>query len=103
MRRSVLMVAATFLVAGTSSGLAGEIKKHEKKEERRIERGEKSGKLTPKEAQRLENQQDVIEKEREQALEDGHVSKRERKDIRHDQKRLSQDIYKKKHNEKEMR
>jgi len=103
MRRSILMVAAAFLVAGATPGLAGKILKREKREDQRIEQGEKSGKLTPKEAERLEDQQQIIEKEREQAGADGHISKRERRHIRHDQKRLSQDIHKKKHNAKEVR
>ncbi|TML42169.1 MAG: hypothetical protein E6G23_08290, partial [Actinobacteria bacterium] len=48
--------------------------------------------------QRLENEQGQIEQERKGAMEDGKVTKQERRDICHDQNRLSKDIRRKKHN-----
>jgi len=100
MKRTVLVAAGALLVASASPGLAQTVMKREKKQEHRIQRGMQSGKITPKEANRLENQQETIEKEREQAWEDGKMTHRERQDIRHDQRRLSQDIHRKKQNEK---
>jgi hypothetical protein len=80
--------------------MATTIKKHEAKEAKRINRGVKKGQLTPKETQRLLNQQITIESERRQAMADGKMTKREHADIRHDQKRLSHDIHTKRHNKK---
>lgn len=97
--KSVVVFAAVLAVA-VPTARAESIKKHEQKEQHRIDKGVQSGKLTPKEATRLENQQKIIEQERDQAAADGKVSKRERQDIRHDQKRLSHDIHKKKYNDK---
>jgi hypothetical protein len=76
------------------------IQKHEQREANRINKGVRRGQLTPKETQRLRNQQSVIETERRQAMADGKMTKREHQDIRHDQKRLSHDIRHKRHNKK---
>jgi hypothetical protein len=103
MKTSALVVAGAFLAASACPGLAASVKKREAKQEHRIERGVQSGKITPKEEKRLENQQETIEREREQAWEDGKMSKREHRDIRHDQKRLGHDIRKKTENERRVR
>jgi hypothetical protein len=103
MKRTVLTVACALLVGATSPGFGESVKKREQKEEHRIQRGVKTGKLTPKETNRLENQQETIERERQQAWEDGKMSKRERQDIKHDQNRLGHDIRNKKHNEKRVK
>src|SRR5262249_46708585 len=66
-------------------------------QDRRIEKGEKSGSLTPKEAERLQNQQDTIHDERARALEDGKMSAGERREIRHDQKQANKSIRRQKH------
>jgi hypothetical protein len=91
-KRAVLLATGVVFLLSASPGLAKSIKKHEAKEENRIEHGVKKGKITPKEQQRLENQQQNIERERQEAWQDGKMSDRERKDIKHDQKRLDQDI-----------
>jgi hypothetical protein len=98
MKRFAIVAACALVVAGAASLRAETIKKHEQREQRRIDQGEKSGRLTTKESERLQNQQEVIEKERQDAGADGKITKRERRDIRHDQKRLNQDIHHKKHN-----
>jgi len=95
----VTAIGVALLVTSAAPGFGGTINKRSQSEENRIEQGKKSGSLTPKETERLENQQEIIDKEREQAKEDGKVTKRERRDIKHDQKRLSKDIYHKKHNQ----
>jgi len=76
------------------------IKKHEQREANRIYTGMRRGQLTSKESKRLLNQQSIIDAERRQAMADGKMTKREHQDIRHDQKRLSHDIRKKRHNKK---
>ena len=103
MKRIAVVTAGALLLASASTGLAaGKIKKREDKQQHQIEQGVKKGKITPKEENRLENQQDTIERERQEAWQDGKMSKRERKDIKHDQKRLHQDIQNKKENERKM-
>jgi hypothetical protein len=94
----IMAIAIAVLAAGTTPGFGRTIKKKAAHEEKRIEGGKDSGRLTPKETERLENQQEIIDKERAQAAEDGKVTYREKRDIKHDQKRLSKDIYHKKHN-----
>jgi hypothetical protein len=100
MRRIIPACAAVILLAGVSPTVAGEIQEREEHQERRIEKGERSGRLTPKEANRLENEQQTIEEERQRALEDGKITHGERREIRHDQKKANRDIRKKKHNER---
>src|SRR5438477_9955953 len=94
---------AAVVLATASSGDTASVKKREQRQQHRIERGVESGKLTPKETERLENQQQIIEQEREQAWQDGKMSRRERQDIRHDQNRLSHNIHRKKHNQKRVK
>lgn len=103
MRTIVVTLAAAALVAAAPSGFAGQIQKRQTRQERRIDQGVESGKLTPREAERLNNQEEIIEKERDQAFEGGKLSRRERRDIRHDQRRASQDIRHKKQNAKRAR
>jgi uncharacterized protein HemX len=97
MKKLIAITVAGVLGAGVPA-FAKTIKKKEAAEEQRIERGVNRGQITPKEQQRLEDQQKVIDQERANAAADGKVTKRERKDIKHDQKRLSHDIEHKRHN-----
>ena len=103
MKGIAIVMAGAFGVATVAPGLTASVKKRETKQENRIEKGVRSGKITPKEENRLENQQETIERERQQAWEDGKMSKRERRDIKHDQKRLGHDIEKKKENDRQVR
>jgi hypothetical protein len=102
MKRLVPLVIAAFLASSVSPVLATNqnIRHRQAKEQKRINRGVKSGRLTPKETSRLKNEQNLIGIERSQAMLDGKMSKRERTDIRHDQNRLSKDIRHKKHNKR---
>jgi len=102
MKRLVPLVLAAFLASSVSPVLAAnqKIRKRQYKEQARINRGVQSGKLTGKERGRLQNQSNQINAERTQALADGKMTKRERTDIRHDQKRLNKDIKHKMHNKR---
>jgi hypothetical protein len=102
MKRFVPLVIAAFLASSVSPVLATnqKIRKRQYREQVRIDRGVKSGQLTGKERARLQNQSNMINAERNQALADGRMTKRERTDIRHDQKRLRKDIKHKKHNKR---
>ena len=97
MKARVIMTVGAAALLVTAPGFGKTIQKKAQHEENRIEKGKASGRLTPKETERLENQQEIIDQERAQAAEDGKVSKRERRDIKHDQKRLSKDIHRQKH------
>ena len=100
MKTSMVMGILAILAAGASSALGASIQKHQANEQRRINQGVHKGQLTGKEAHRLQNQQGAIEAERRQARDDGRITRPERRDIRHDQKRLSKDICHKRHNNK---
>jgi hypothetical protein len=103
MRRTILVLIGGLVMALPPAALSTTLRKHERHEEKRIERGEHRGSLTDKEAAKLEEKQDAIEEEKSEAKEDGKITPRERKSIRHEQRELSQDIYRKKHNEKRER
>src|SRR5262249_30160429 len=100
MRILTSLVVALFLATGMSPVLATSVPKREKKQERRIERGIKHGKITPKEAQRLRDQQATISVERELAKKDGKITGRERAQEQHDLNALSKDIHRKKYNKR---
>jgi uncharacterized protein HemX len=77
------------------------IDKRQDNQERRIERGEKSGDLTKKEAKRLENRQDRIESAEKKAAADGKVSKKERASIEKMQDDQSKSIQKQRSDKQE--
>jgi hypothetical protein len=90
-------VTLTLFLSTTPVG-ARTIRQRAENQEERIERGEDNGRLTPRESNRLENEQQTIDAERRRALEDGRVTRGERREIRHDQRAASRDIRRKKHN-----
>jgi len=100
MSRTATTICCIALGAALVSPAMASIKKHEQREANRIYTGMRRGQLTSKESKRLLNQQSIIDAERRQAMADGKMTKREHQDIRHDQKRLSHDIRKKRHNKK---
>ena len=91
-----IMLSPTTMVSPANATIT----RHMKREDNRINAGTRKGQLTPKERTRLLNQQGIIKVERQVAMADGKMTKREHRDIRHDQKRLSHDIHRKRHNKK---
>jgi uncharacterized membrane protein YebE (DUF533 family) len=73
------------------------IDQRQQNQERRIEQGEKSGALTPKEAARLEKGQARVRKMEKKAVADGKVTKKERASIERAQNRQSRNIEREKH------
>jgi uncharacterized membrane protein YebE (DUF533 family) len=71
--------------------------KRQANQEKRIEAGEKSGALNATEANRMQKQQNAVDKVEANAKADGVVTKGERAKIHKVQKKTSQDIYKQKH------
>ncbi len=97
MRRLILIALATFTF-GLGPAAAQTNPQRARRQQRRIEHGEATGQLTPREAGNLERQEGHIAQERAAARADGHVSRAERRHIRHDLKKTSRHIWHKKHN-----
>jgi hypothetical protein len=76
------------------------IQSHANRQEKRIEKGEKSGRLNAGEAAKMDTKEQAIQNERAAAGADGKVTKHERSSIRHEQKEASRDIHRMKHNKK---
>jgi hypothetical protein len=91
----VLACFALSALAQTSS--TPRIDKRQENQERRIEQGQKSGQLTPKEAARLEKGQARVQKMEDKAAADGKVTKKERARIEQAQDRQSKKIYRERH------
>ena len=76
------------------------IDKREKRQQKRINQGVKSGALTKGEAARLEKQQAKIKNDEAAAKADGKVTPQERRKLTREQNAASRKIYRKKHNAK---
>jgi hypothetical protein len=98
MKITIYVAAAALVAASAATVSAGEIRQRMNTQDRRIENGVENGELTPREANRLENQQETIADERARARADGHMSRGERREIHHDQRAASHTIWRKKHN-----
>ncbi|MGC2693003.1 MAG: hypothetical protein WA228_09930 [Desulfobaccales bacterium] len=70
----------------------------EQHQQQRIQRGIKSGQLTPGEANHLEKQQGRIEATEDRMKADGNLTRRDRARLTRMQNRASRNIYRKKHN-----
>jgi hypothetical protein len=67
-------------------------------QEKRINRGVRSGQLTHNEARHLRGDENRISRDKRMAKADGHVTRAERKNLRHQENRTSRAIYRDKHN-----
>jgi len=97
-----LIMAAFVMAVGAGSAFAGTndpvIQQREINQQNRIEQGIQSGKLTPREAGRLEAQQTRIQQDEARMKADGNLTPRERAKLTREQNRASRNIYRKKHN-----
>lgn len=91
----ICILAAGAAMAGTNDPM---IERRQINQERRIDQGVKSGQLTPAEAGRLEAQQATIQQQEERMKSDGNLSASERRALARQQNRASRNIYRKKHN-----
>jgi len=91
----ICIMAAGAAMAGTSDPI---IEQRQINQERRIDQGVRSGRLTPAEAGRLEAQQARIEQREERMKSDGKLTAAERRKLDRQQNRASRNIYRKKHN-----
>jgi hypothetical protein len=102
-----IMTAGALVLMVGSIALAGPtddpgIQNREQKQEKRIQQGVQSGQLTPKETGKLEAQQAKIKQDEALMKADGKLTKAERKKLKREQNRASENIYRKKHNAKEV-
>jgi hypothetical protein len=67
-------------------------------QEQRIQQGVNSGQVTPREAGRLDAQQARIQQQESRMKSDGQLTGRERAKLTREQNRASRNIYRKKHN-----
>jgi hypothetical protein len=101
-RIGTLVLAGIICMVASGSALAGtyspRIDQRQINQERRIQQGVNSGRLTPREAGRLQAQQARIEHREARMKADGYFSPAERRRLSHQQYRASRNIYHKKHN-----
>lgn len=104
MTNKVLAVAMAAALSLPAVALAADstkrIDKRQENQEKRIDQGVESGKLTDKEAKNLEKGQEHVQKLEDKALADGKVTKLEKAKIEHAQNKQSRKIVRKKHNAK---
>jgi hypothetical protein len=94
-----LCSAAVWAQAAAPAGSAATpgVDQRQQRQERRIDQGQASGQLTPREARRLEREQKGIARAEHRAQADGTVTARERARLHHQQNQASRDIRRQKH------
>ncbi len=92
---SILAVSIAYAQANTPG-----IDQRQANQEQRIDQGIAGGHLTEREANRLSNQQERINRMEDRAKSDGVVTKKERKKLHAGQDRASRKIAHKKHDQK---
>lgn len=99
MMRMLLAISAVILSASLTYAQADGpvIDQRQANQEKRIDQGIASGQLNEREANRLNTQQEHINKMEDRAKSDGTVTKRERARIDHAQDRASRHIAREKH------
>jgi hypothetical protein len=93
------LMVLVFITADVSH--AGRFEKRNSRQDNRIEAGIAKGEITQREALILRNEQDNINKQREMALRDGHLSDRERIRLERRQDLASRHIHRFNHNRAE--
>jgi hypothetical protein len=77
-----------------------EVNAREANQQRRISQGEKSGQMTPAEAAKVQKREAHIQSREaaDMAAHNGHLTKKEQRNLNHRENRASREIYHKKHN-----
>lgn len=91
----ISIMAGGAALAGTNDPV---IQQREINQEQRIRQGVNSGQVTPREAGRLDAQQARIQQQESRMKSDGQLTNRERAKLTREQNRASRNIYRKKHN-----
>ena len=95
--RSLIAASLFALGAGANAQNTANDVQRDVNQQQRIENGLQSGQLNTREAAKLEHEQAGVDKMEAKALKDGHLSSREQQRIGAAQNRVSQDIYREKH------
>ncbi len=95
--RSLIAASLFAIGAGAHAQNTANDVQRDVNQQQRIENGLKSGQLTTREASKLEHEQAGVDKMEANALKDGHMSAKEQQRINAAQNRVSQDIYREKH------
>ena len=94
--------ALAIVLAFSITNADAQIRKKAKNQHHRIKQGVKSGEITKAEAVNLRNDQKEIRQDvKEAKLDDGKITKDERKEIKKDQRQASRKIFRKKHNKRD--
>ncbi|MEE4358388.1 MAG: hypothetical protein V2I97_18095 [Desulfococcaceae bacterium] len=98
-KKMIIGLTAGMVLTFSASAWAGD--RFDKKQNRQTDRiyeGVRSGKITPREYNRLIEEQWRIEKRRERALKDGHLTRHEKKQLNRMQSRAVKNIQRARHN-----
>lgn len=93
----LLSLAAVSVSISAQAQSTPKLDQREARQEQRIEKGEQSGALTHREANRLERREDKLDQHEAAAKADGVVTKQERALLHAEAKRDSARIYRQKH------
>lgn len=96
-RLLVALLVACFTMAALGQDKTPNLDKREKRQEKRIEQGVKSGELNKREAARLEARESKLQADEAKAKADGKVTTKERAKLQHEANKTSTHIYKQKH------
>src|SRR4051812_1682903 len=98
MKLAYSVVAAALAVGfcGAAFAQAGTVQR-DVNQQQRIEQGLKSGKLTTREAGRLEREEARVERDQSRAMRDGKLTPAEKARLAREQNQVSRDIYREKH------
>ncbi len=97
MKTRTLLLAAVLAVPFFAQAQTARMEQRELNQERRIQQGEASGSLTPREAARLERGQAHVDRMEARAAADGKVTRREQNRIEHAQDVQSRHINREKY------
>lgn len=95
-----LMIAtlpAAALAQSSDANATARIDQRQAEQQKRIEQGVQSGRLTGKEAEKLEHGQQHVQKMEDRALKDGVMTRKEARRIEHAQDQQSRKIHREKH------
>jgi len=104
LKKTALLLALTMtsgitLAQSTGTTSTARVDQRQANQQKRIDRGVKSGALTQKEAARLQKGQQRIARMEKKAMADGKMTPKERRRIEHAQDAQSRKIYREKHDQ----
>jgi len=100
MKRIALFALVVMVIGlmGVSESQAGRIERRDSRQHDRIEDGIDRGEITRQEARFLRNEQHRIDNQKDRAMRDGHLSKREQMRLEQRQDLANRHIYRMRHN-----